>query len=302
MSDMKYYEERLNKASELFNDGFSSQAGKKKANNFLSSAFDFVVSNLQKDLIDQERSSESEDKKRRINDLYWSVPSLHNWKDKHNKLFSDYPEHVSSIGKLIELRAAIKEAEVVKIEKNSVDVRVEEIRSFITDEMEKKKQQFVEGLELAKIFDNLAVSVNAHLVTNDKGTEFTRHFFYLNGKLTALNMIMAIADAKAQHDKLNGGNLADWNAASKALSSKGFAKDSLEKMRGTVVDMMEKSVSVNTNSKGECLFTKPEQVANSLLTSKGQRKIIEEYPEMLDVVQNFSKKMRDYQLNDPSCK
>jgi membrane-associated HD superfamily phosphohydrolase len=61
--------------------------------------------------------------------------------------------------------------------------------------MEGRKAQFVEGLEIARMFNGLPVSVNAHWVHGHKGTNFIRYFFYLAGELTPLNMIMAIAQA-----------------------------------------------------------------------------------------------------------
>ena len=88
-------------------------------------------------------------------------------------------------------------------------VKAELIRHSIVEEMERRKAMFVEGLEIGRIFADLyprknkageiipsaslPVSVNAHWVRGHKGTDFVRHFFYLRGKLTPLQTIMAIA-------------------------------------------------------------------------------------------------------------
>jgi hypothetical protein len=59
--------------------------------------------------------------------------------------------------------------------------------------MELRKSQYARGLELHEIFGNLRVSANVHMVRNQHGTTFIRAFYYMDGKLTPLNMILAVA-------------------------------------------------------------------------------------------------------------
>ncbi|MFS1428777.1 hypothetical protein LMH73_016940 [Vibrio splendidus] len=191
---MNHYETRLTSATELFNAGITSQAGKKRVNFLLGNAFDSAKNKLQATILTERSECVGTEKEADLDALYWAVPELHNWREKHYSLFAQYPEHVDMIRKLVELRAATKAADIITIEKDAGKEKIEAVRKTIVDEMARKKQQFVEGLELAKLFNGLNISVNAHYVTNEKGTEFIRHFFYMNGKLTALNMIIAIAE------------------------------------------------------------------------------------------------------------
>lgn len=195
---MKKYEEYLNKAHDSFEKGFTSKAAKNKANSFLLLAYEQVINSLrEKILLDR---SESDSRFDELTEIYYQVPQFHHWKEKHNELFSDYKSHTSYISDLVELRKAIKESEIIKIERES-NHQEEIVRKTITEEIAKRKEQFVEGLRLAHLFNGLNVCVNAHYVTNQHGTQFVRHFFYLNGKLTPLTMLIAIAQTYQKEKK-----------------------------------------------------------------------------------------------------
>lgn len=190
------FEQKLNKAVILFNNGFTSKAAKKRVIDQLNNAYDELKSTTGTKICDMLRDNNlSKDEQAKWHDLYWAMPELHHWKDKHNSLFSAFPEYVAKTAKLIEIRNATKAAEMLVAETPAVEVKVEQVRKHIADEIAKRKVQFIDGLDLTHYFKGLHVSVNAHHVVNDKGTRYVRHFFYLHGKLMALNMILAIFEA-----------------------------------------------------------------------------------------------------------
>ena len=130
--------------------------------------------------------------------------SLFHVREQHVQIFAEFEVSRDLIRSLVDLRAAIKDAEIAPAPaKSEVEAEVAAIRKSIIEEMEARKAQFIEGLEVARLFGGLPVSVNAHLVHGHKGAIFVRHFFYLNGKLTPLNMILAIAEAYAAEKELS---------------------------------------------------------------------------------------------------
>lgn len=135
-------------------------------------------------------------KEARYDELYWSIPDLHNWRPKHSKMFAEFPEIVDIAESLFETRKAIKEAEVAPKAEKAIDPREEKVHKAIAAEMEARKASYVRGLSLAEIFGGLNVYANSHMVTNSHGTTFPRTFFYLFGKLTALDVIIAVHEKR----------------------------------------------------------------------------------------------------------
>lgn len=141
------------------------------------------------------RCGDGENEKR-YNELYWSIPDLHCWRPKHSKMFAEFPEIVAEAESLFELRNAIKAAEIEPKKEKEIDPREEKVYKAIAAEMEARKASFVRGLDLAEIFGGLSVYANSHMVTNSHGTTFPRTFFYLFGKLTALDVIIAVHEKR----------------------------------------------------------------------------------------------------------
>lgn len=168
---------KLDQAITMFNEGFKTKAEKNKALKLLNSVYEMKKDEIR--LIDY--------------DCYFEMPiELHHWRPKHSEMLSAHKKQVDSIKALLALRTAIKSEEIKTIVKQ--ESKEEIVKNSILAEMEKRKARFVEGLELAKLFGGLQVSVNSHYVINEHGTKFIRNFFYLNGKLTALGTIIAIAE------------------------------------------------------------------------------------------------------------
>lgn len=132
---------------------------------------------------------------------------LHQVRDRHLAIFEEFTgdgDFAARVRELIALRAAVKSAEIVRVERSPVEAKVEAVRKSLVDELALRRVQFAEGMDMARHFKGLPVSVNVHYATNQFGTTFLRHFFYLRGKLTPLNMIIAIAEAYEAEAELAG--------------------------------------------------------------------------------------------------
>ena len=125
--------------------------------------------------------------------LYYCPHNITGFNQKKIELFKPhFPEETEKIEALIAIRKSIKETEIKPIEKETpAEVKV---LKTIKEIMETRKVSFIKGLELVNIFGKLNVSTNVHQVINQHGTVFPRCFFYLNGQMTALSTILAIAE------------------------------------------------------------------------------------------------------------
>lgn len=199
----------ITSAQAAFEAGFASKAAQKRALEDLNRAFD-RTRNALTDAILKARTPETEEQNHAD---YWGIPyDLHQVRDRHFEIAARYTEDFGIVRDMIALRAAIKAAPLAPAPvKSEIEVKAETVRRSIVEEMERRKAMFVEGLEIGRIFAalyprknkdgtdagpaaSLPVSVNAHMVWGHKGAVFPRHFFYLRGKLTPLNTILAIAD------------------------------------------------------------------------------------------------------------
>jgi|GEM_PF-1531724 len=188
----KTTEDRISVAQAAFEAGFASKAAQKRALDELNSAY----SNLRRDLMNAILDARSDANEEENHADYWGVPSdLHQVRERHLTIVTRYGFSAPLVRDLIALRASIKAAAIAPAPaKSDAEQKVEAVRKTIREEMEARKAQFVEGMTIARLFNGLPVSVNAHWVHGHKGTNFIRYFFYLAGELTPLNMIMAIAE------------------------------------------------------------------------------------------------------------
>jgi hypothetical protein len=187
----------IDRANAMFEAGFTSKAGQRNALDDLNRAHDLMCRAIQELYLAIPHANRTEAQ----TNVYWGLADLHVWKAKHSALVLDtFPEarpFVEQIEALVELRLAIKAAEVVKAERKE-DVRVARITKSIRDEMELRKAQYARGLELHDLFNGLPVYANVHMVTNQHGTTFLRAFYYMAGVLTPLNVILAVLDEKQE--------------------------------------------------------------------------------------------------------
>lgn len=197
---MKTPEDRIAAAQAAFEAGFASKAAQKRALDDLNRAYSRIRDAAHSRQIARANERFGNDYQARSeffakNDVPFD---LHQVRDRHVTIITFWTDAETSrtLVSAIALRAAIKEAPIAPAPaKPEAEVKAEAVRKSIIEEMEARKAQFIEGLDIARHFNGLPVSVNAHYVHGHKGTVFIRHFFYLRGKLTPLNMILAIADA-----------------------------------------------------------------------------------------------------------
>lgn len=183
--DTARFDRYLNEATELFNAGFSSKAGQRRALDSLNRAYDLQKGAIHDILLGEERGEG-------WNELYWGLPDLHNWKPRHSEQYKTFAIQVAAIEQLVELRNEVRAAAIVPPAKSEAKVIEERVIKSIRDLMETRKEQFLTGCRLHEVFGKLPVSINAHYVTNAHGTTFIRCFYYMNGRLTPLNVIIAV--------------------------------------------------------------------------------------------------------------
>lgn len=190
-------EENIAQAVAGFEEGFASKAAKQRCLESLNRAYDYIRDLEFSDLIDQ--APEVGPERQAFFDSKVDAPfDLHHVREKHAPAF---PARWERVQELVELRTQVKAADITppqpkqSVARDALEARVTESLEQL---MERRKAQFIRGCELHDIFGGLPVSVHAHYVTNQFGTTFIRRFYFMNGKLTPLNMILAIMETKAR--------------------------------------------------------------------------------------------------------
>ena len=191
-TNLKTTEDHINAAfKQLQEDGtFAAKAHQKEAQSLLNAAY-YNIRQMNREFA---RTLSRED--------HFSIPfDLHQIREKHMRLFN-HTLH-SDIKRIFSLRNDFKAMPIVKPQpKNSaVDTKQKEIIETVTDMIKRRTAQYHEAVELGRLFGGLPVSVTPHLVTNEYNTTFTRCFYYLNGKLTSLAVILA-ASQKLEAEKV----------------------------------------------------------------------------------------------------
>ena len=186
---MKTLQDYINLAWNQFQeDGtFAAKAHQKEALGHLNRAYETILSANQTWQLAPETRATDDD--------YYSVPhDLHQIRDKHTRLFKD--DLRADLARLVELRRVFKESIVVKPapKDDRISAKQKQVTETVVDMINRRVAQYHQAVELGRLFGNLPVSVTPHLVTNEHNTTFTRCFFYLSGKLTALSVIMAALD------------------------------------------------------------------------------------------------------------
>lgn len=192
----------IDKAQALLELGFQSNAARKRAMEQVGWAYDAVRDAVHTEIIRDAWAAfpgtdmqSNLQRGARFTEL--DMPfSLAHVRDKHfTTLAGAGYVGFAMVRDLIALRETIREAPVAPPPPvNATVERVNAVRRTIVEEMERRKAVYLEGLDMARHLGGLAVTVNAHRVHGHKGAVFDRHFFYLRGKLTPLNTIVAIAE------------------------------------------------------------------------------------------------------------
>lgn len=204
-------EDRIATAQTAFEAGFASKAAQKRALDELNRAYETIRNSVHDKVRDiawgenAEKDAEGFDARRAIFDNYDLPFELHQVRDRHFVAVAVF-EEFAIVRDLIALRNAIKAAAIIEVSaKPEIEVKADAVRRTIVEEMERRKAMFISGMELGRMMGELfpdrkgakalPITVNAHWVRGHKGTDFVRYFFYLNAKLTPLNIIMGVAQA-----------------------------------------------------------------------------------------------------------
>lgn len=197
----------VDRATKAFEAGFTSKAGQKSATDDLNRAAEFLHGDVKAICFGLRGPEQGSKFPERAESAYWMNLDLHLWNAKRRAELLGYLPEAEAIANqfddLAALRKVIKSAEVVKVERKT-DEREVTIQKSIRELMELRKSQYERGLKLHDLFDGLPVHGNVHYVVNQHGTCFTRTFYYLNGVLTPLNIILAVLDTKAREAKASG--------------------------------------------------------------------------------------------------
>lgn len=186
----KKIQDYLDKAFSLIQDDgtFAAKSHKKDALAYVSGAYQIIRDANGRFALDHLSRED-----------YWAIPfDLYQIREKHMRLF-DLALH-ADLDKLVALRAELKEMDVIKPAPKSdrVEKKHKEVAKTVHEMIEKRMAQYHEAIEIGRLFGGLPVSATPHLVTNEHGTTFTRCFYYLDGKMTPLAVIMAASDALAR--------------------------------------------------------------------------------------------------------
>jgi len=217
------FQKRIEAASASLNSGFRSKAAKKDAIDQLNRAYDAIREEMfhqikaVSDAKREELIAASGKTKDELTEMWqgylarWTKEGmkivkkaaethdapfeLHHVRDRHVDNLFTIIGVAQEVRTLTMLREAIKNADIIPpAPKND---REEEItRKTLAQLREMRLEQFERGCDLHDIFGRLPVTASWHWVTNQYGTTFERVFYYMDGKLTPLGIILAILEEK----------------------------------------------------------------------------------------------------------
>jgi len=200
-------------AINALNAGFTSKAGAKQAAADVTRAYQV----LERELADACLAMPRDDNDQMVDAVsavYWDVPSYpHQFKAKHGDLiraaFGDrFDDLIAKADELVALRVAILAAPVVGPMKDEAKVQAARIVESIKARMDRLNVRYLEAIDLTTVFEDgftmKGLSANSHYVTNDHGTTFLRTYFFLFGKLTPLNLILAAAEEARRQSEAEG--------------------------------------------------------------------------------------------------
>lgn len=203
MTRLERAQARTDKALALLDAGFTAKARQKEANDQINRAYSELRDYLHSAVICRYRpEDESEESWRgyvdRLNE--YDMPfDLHHVRDRHIAKARELSAEVADrIAFLVETRAAVKAEPIQKVEPKAPSAYQVKAEKTLAELIEKRMTQYLEAVELGRIFEGLPVSANTHVVINQYGTQFLRTYYYLNGKLTPLGVIIAAAEQLAR--------------------------------------------------------------------------------------------------------
>lgn len=182
------------RAINALNAGFTTKSGQKDAISDATRAFDKQAQAIRNILLD-DRTIGGDN----WSELYYYVPAMHNWKAKHDATYAFAGDDIiQTINDLIALRATIKAATIAAVAPREVSKYEAATTKTLAELIELRQTQYLRAIDLGTIFNGLPVSANTHQVTNQYGHTFLRTFYFLDGVMTPLNIIIAAAEELAR--------------------------------------------------------------------------------------------------------
>lgn len=200
----------MTEATQLLDAGFCTKSAQKRSLECLNRAYDAtrdIVHNLAIEIArDNNLGREKDDTTwgAYLDELrQYDMPfNLHEVRDRHLAAVDPIaPGSVQIVRELLDMRQLVKDTPVVPKPRDDTKKRVEAIRLDLMEIIAKRREQYVEALDMARHFGGLPVSCNVHWVRHEQGTMFLRHYFYLRGKLTPLQVLLAAADTYAREQE-----------------------------------------------------------------------------------------------------
>lgn len=195
----------LARAVDAMNAGFTSKAGQKEALSDLNRSYDQLEEMLRDEVrkvaphngLGREMTREEYVERMAHFDANEIPFDLHQVRERHLELFAKWTGNADAVRQLLQLRETIKAAPVVPPMKDESKVLADRIVESIKARMDRLQVRYLEAIDLTTVFEDgfymKGLTANSHYVTNEHGTTFLRTFFYLNGRLTPLNVILAAA-------------------------------------------------------------------------------------------------------------
>ena len=184
---MRNLQTYIDDALELSSKGyFFSKSEQKEALDNLNRAYDEVYKN--KDLSIQDFPTHEERW-----DLIIQLPSnLYLVREKHRPLFEKVKMDCDTIFKLVEYRNEFKNFEIVPKAKENNDFA--QVMQFIVSGVQSNFQDDGRNYLKEKLGEDLyrRVRWDWHFVRNSRGTDFIRVFWFLDGRITKLQSILAM--------------------------------------------------------------------------------------------------------------
>lgn len=189
--------ERIAQALIAIETGFPSLAAKKRTISSLSFVYD-EISREYRSILNR---MEEEDAltRERFEVLYWELPmSYHLLRQHHiNSVASINAEIADRFEALAGVMESIKATEIVGVVHTHSPVETR-LRAKIANAL---KSQVTARIDYSQDFAGMAVTATAHIVDGANGTQFQRVFFFLDGEITALHKIIALAEEHERRTK-----------------------------------------------------------------------------------------------------
>ena len=180
-------------------EGFVSKAAQKRVLEDLNRAFGYAREARFEEICAAAPAGNNEGRQEFFdsNDLPFD---LHQVRAKHEAAAGTY---WAQFCMLADYREVVRNTPVIVATKTVDPVKALEkkVQESVADLIKRRMGQYNEALRLNDIFGTLPVTVSPHYVHGHKGTNFVRCFYFLNGKLTPLNVILAAMEKIADDKK-----------------------------------------------------------------------------------------------------